>query len=446
MSTKSDLVSEAASNLRLAGPLVVAQLTFVSMGAVDTIIAGRLGAPQLAAVAVGTNVWFLLFVVFLGIFMAVSPIVSQRHGAGRPGAETGGFIRGAVALAFLLGLFWLAAMLLSAGPILDLLALEPVTRGFADGYVHAVAWSSVPLTLFFALRNGAEGYNQTRPTLWAGLAGFAVNAVLAYGLANGAWGLPALGPTGCGVATVIGGWTMVAAFIAMYRWHPRLQELDLLRPGLPRLEAQTWEIFRVGLPIALIVSAEAWLFMVGALLMARFGTEVVGAHQIAINFASVVFMVPLSIGMATSVRVGHAAGAGASAAELRLRGSAGIGLGALFAVASGLLMALVPQWIVAAYTADAGVAALAVRFLYFAAIFQIFDCVQATSNGALRGLKDTRLPMAITVSAYWLVGFPIAISLAFHTGIGPAGIWCGFIGGLAVAAIGLSLRFRHETK
>ena len=437
---------ETRANLRLAVPLVLAQLSFVGMGAVDTIIAGRLGGPQLAAVAVGANLWFMLFVPFMGLFMAVSPIVAQRHGAGRPGVETGGFLRGAVALAFLVGIVWLLSLRLGAGPVLDLLQLEPVTRGYCDGYVHAVAWSAIPLSLFFALRNGAEGYGQTRTTLWAGLSGFTVNALLAYGLANGRWGLPALGPTGCGIATVIGGATMVAAFLLMYRWHPRLRELALLRPGWPRLEAQTGEIFRIGAPIALIVTAEAWLFLIGALLMARFGTTVVAAHQIAINFASLTFMVPMSIGMATSVRVGHAVGAGAAPAVLRLRGYAGIALGALFALLSASLMALAPHPIVGAYTQVADVAALAVRFLYYAAVFQIADCVQATANGALRGLKDTRVPMLITVSAYWLIGFPIAIGLAFDAGIGPAGIWGGFIGGLAAAAAGLSLRFRHETR
>lgn len=437
---------EARANLHLAVPLVLAQLSFVSMGAVDTVIAGRLGAPQLAAVAVGANLWFMLFVPFMGLFMAVSPIVAQRYGAGRPAAETGGFVRGAVALAFLMGIVWLVSLRLGAGPVLDLLNLEAVTRHFADGYVRAVAWSALPLSLFFALRNGAEGYGQTRATLWAGLSGFVVNAVLAYGLANGRWGLPALGPTGCGVATAIGGATMVAAFALMYRWHPQLRELAVLRRGLPRMDAQTREIFRIGAPIALIVTAEAWLFLIGALLMARFGTIAVAAHQIAINFASITFMVPMSIGMATSVRVGHAAGAGASAAQLRLRGYVGITLGALFALLSASLMAFAPRLIVGAYTQVADVSALAVGFLYYAAVFQIADCVQATANGALRGLKDTRVPMLITVSAYWLIGFPIAIGLAFHAGAGPAGIWGGFIGGLAAAAVGLSLRFRRKTR
>ncbi len=441
----SNLRAEARANLRLALPLVAAQLLFISMGTVDTLVAGRLGAAPLAAVAVGSNLWFMVFVLFLGLFMAVSPIVAQHLGAGRPPAESGRFLRGALTLAVLMGLAWMLLLLGVTDPVLDLLQLEPPTRAFAEGYLRAIAPGAIPFALFFALRNAAEGAGQTRATLWAGLVGFIVNAVLAYGLANGAWGLPALGPRGCGIATAIAGATMVLAFALMYRWHPQLRALELYRRGDwdPRMASA--EVLRLGAPIALILTAEAWLFLIGALLMAPFGTATMAAHQVAINFASITFMVPLSIGLATTVRVGYAAGAGDAAAE-RLRGLAGIGLGAVFALVSASIMALLPAAIVAAYTDDAGVAALATGFLYYAAVFQIADCVQATANGALRGLKDTRLPMLITVSAYWLVGLPLAVALAFHTAIGPPGIWLGFIAGLACAAAGLAARFHHKTR
>ncbi len=441
----SDLRAEARANLRLGLPLVVAQLLFVSMGTVDTIVAGRLGAAPLAAVAVGTNLWFMIFVLFMGLFMAVSPIVAQRLGAGRPAAESGRFLRGALTLAALMGLVWMLVLLAVTDPVLNVLQLEPPTRAYAESYLRAIAPGAVPFALFFALRNAADGAGQTRATLWAGLAGFIVNAVLAYGLANGAWGLPALGPQGCGIATAIAGVVMVLAFALMYRWHPQLRGLELYRRDGWHPGAASAEVLRLGAPIALILTAEAWLFLIGALLMARFGTAAMAAHQIAINFASITFMVPLSIGMATTVRVGHAAGAG-DAAAVRLRGIAGIGLGACFALVSASVMALLPAPIVAGYTDDPGVAALATGFLYYAAVFQFADCVQATANGALRGIKDTRLPMLITVAAYWLVGLPLAVALAFETPLGPGGIWLGFIAGLACAAAGLSARFHHKTR
>jgi multidrug resistance protein, MATE family len=238
---------------------------------------------------------------------------------------------------------------------------------------------------------------------------------------------------------------MVLAFAALYRWHPRLRELEVYGRAGWRPGPATGEVLRLGGPIALIITAEAWLFLIGALLMARFGTDAVAAHQIAINFASVTFMVPLSIGMATTVRVGYAAGAG-DAAGVRLRGLAGIGMGACFAAFSAALMALLPGPIIALYTDAPGVAPLAAAFLAYAAVFQLADCVQATANGALRGIKDTRVPMLITVSAYWLVGLPLAVALAFNTAFGPAGVWLGFIAGLAVAAGGLAARFLHRTR
>jgi MATE family multidrug resistance protein len=440
------LRTEVRANLGLALPLLAAQLLFISMGTVDTIVAGRLGAAPLAAVAVGSNLWFMMFVLFWGLFMAVSPIVAQRLGAGRPAAESGLFLRGTLTLAAILGIAWMAALLAIVDPVLDILQLEAQTRSLAEGYLRAIAPGTLPFALFFALRNAAEGFGQTRATLWAGLIGFVVNALLAVGLANGKWGLPALGPVGCGIATAIAGMAMVLAFAAMYRWHPSLREMQLYgregwRPG-----PATAEVLRLGGPIALIITAEAWLFLIGALLMARFGTDAVAAHQIAINFASITFMVPMSIGLATTVRVGYAAGAGAPAAELRLRGVAGIGMGACFALVSASVMALLPALVVALYTDAPGVTKLAIGFLYYAAVFQIADCVQATSNGALRGIKDTQVPMLITVSAYWLVGLPLAVALAFQTGLGPSGIWVGFIAGLAVAALGLSLRFHRKTR
>jgi len=233
---------------------------------------------------------------------------------------------------------------------------------------------------------------------------------------------------------------MVGAYVVLFARSATLRRLTLWRWERPRLDREMFEIASVGGPIALILTAEAWLFIVGALLMARFGGEVVAAHQIASNFASLNFMVPLSIGLATTVRVGHAAGAGRHA-EVALRGRAGMLLGAAFALVSASIMTLLPGRVVAVYTDAPGVAALAVRFLAFAAVFQLADCVQATANGALRGIKDTRVPMLITVGAYWMVGLPLSAWLAFRTGLGPRGIWVGFIVGLALAAMGLSWRF-----
>jgi multidrug resistance protein, MATE family len=436
--------AEARINLKLAAPLIATQLSFIGMGTVDTIMAGRLGAKQLAAVAVGANVWFLLFILFMGLFIACSPIVAHRVGAGRPDRETGDFVRSTAVLAVLMGLVWLVILLLSIDPILDLLELEAETRAYTEGYLQALAWGTVPFCLSFLLRNVAEGYGLTRVALAAGLIGFAVNAAGDYILMYGKLGFPALGPAGCGYATAFGGLTTLVVYTWQFRFVKQLHALDIFRRGWPSLSKEVWEVMHLGGPIAAILVAEGWLFMISALLIARFGSDYVAAHQIAINFASITFMVPLSVGLATTVRVGHAAGAG-RLAEIRLRGQVGMWLGAAFALLSASAMALAPRQIVAIYTSASEIAPIATSFLYYAAVFQLFDCVQATANGALRGLKDTRVPMIVTVSAYWIIAMPLAAWLAFRTPVGPYGIWWGFIAGLSIASVGLAWRFLSKS-
>lgn len=435
--------AEMRANLHLAWPIIAAQLTFVSMGTVDTMLAGRLGASALAAVAVGANIFFLAFVMFMGLFMAVSPIVAQRLGGGRPPEETGAFLRGALGLGFWMGLLWALLLLALAPAVLDLLGLQPQTRRDAWHYLLCALPSTVPFCWSFVLRNAAEAHGLTRVPLYAGLLGLLVNALVGYGLLFGQFGLPAIGPMGTGVATSCAASLMALVYLAAYRRLPKLRALRVWQAA-PTDTAARSEVIRLGLPIAAILTAEASLFLVGALLMARFGEQAVAAHQIAINFASLTFMVPMSVGLATTVRVGLAAGAG-QRKEVALRGRAGMLLGIGFAVFSAGLMALAPGLIIGLYTDAESLRPLAVGFLAYAALFQIADCIQATANGALRGIKDTRLPMLITVTAYWIVGLPLAIYLAFFTAAGPAGIWWGFIAGLAVASAGLSLRFLRRS-
>lgn len=436
--------AELRANLVLAAPIIAAQLSFVSMGAVDSMLAGRLGASALAAVAVGSNLFFLAFVLFMGLFMAVSPVVAQRLGAGRPPAETGAFLRAALRMAVAAGLVWTLLLVLFGRPALALLELPAQTTANAWHYLLCTAASPVAFCLSFVLRNAAEAHGLTRVPLYAGLVGFSVNGGVGYLLLFGHLGLPPTGPMGTGIALSLAAWSMVAVYALAYRRLPMLRALQVFRGPAAGAESRR-ELLRVGLPIAAILTAEASLFMLGALLAARFGEDVVAAHQVAINFASVSFMVPLAVGLATTVRVGLAAGAG-DAAAVALRGRVGMLLGVAFALCSASLMALAPEFIVGLYTDAERVRPLAIGFLAYAAVFQIADCIQATANGALRGIKDTRVPMLITVTAYWIVGLPLAVALAFHSPLGPTGIWWGFIAGLAVAAVGLSLRFLRRTR
>ncbi len=438
------LRQEFRANLKLALPIIATQITFVGMGTVDTLVAGRYGPGALAGTSVGTNVWFLMFVIFSGILMACSPIIAQRVGAAREPAETGSFIRGTFVFALGLGVLWFVIMQLAVTPILALMKLSEPAQSYAAQYMRAIAWAAIPACLCFLGRNVAEGHGLPRVALTAGVVGFSINAVLAVGMTYGRFGFTEIGPVGCAWATVVATSVMVVIYVLRYIREPRLQALQVFRRGWPAWHGEGWEVLRLGLPIAAILAAESWMFNIGALLMARFGAHVVAAHQVAINFAALSFMVPLAIGYATTVRVGHAVGSGDYSA-VRLRGQAGMLLGICYSMLSASVMALFPALIVLAYTNEADVSTIAIQFLYFAAVFQIVDCIQATANGALRGIKDTRVPLLITVVAYWVIGMPFAMWLAFSTRQGQYGVWWGFIVALAIAALGLSLRFLRKT-
>ncbi|MDR3416286.1 MAG: MATE family efflux transporter [Nevskia sp.] len=438
--------AELRTNLGLALPLIAAQLAGVGMGTIDTVFAGRLGPQALAAVAVGVNFNVIFFVFFMGLFMACSPIVAHMTGAGRAPGEIGAFIDKARRLSWLVGLIWVILVNVTARPALTRLQLAPDTAALAVEFVRALSGSAFGMCLWFTLRFSAEGLGRTGPIFYAGLAGLAGNALLDWLLLFGHFGMPRLGVAGCGVATTVSSLAMAGVLALLFRRDAHLR--PFVRAAVPAPPEGLREMLRIGLPIGLILLAEAGLFVLAALLMARFGDATVAAYQIAINFAALVFMIPLGVGLATTVRVGHAAGAGDSAA-VRYRGFVGMGLGLGNAVSNAAVMSLGGGLIAALYTEDAGIAATASHFLLLAAAFQLFDGLQVTANGALRGIKDTRLPLLITLVSYWLIGLPVAWWLGFHaggTGMGPDGLWWGLTAGLGAAAAGLSLRYARQTR
>lgn len=436
--------SEAAATLRLALPLIAAQLIFMGFGVVDTIMAGRLGEQALAAIGVGFNIWMPIFVMFMGICMAVSPIVAQRIGAGRAPETIGDFLRQALLVGVALGLVWMVLIVAIAGPLVAQLGLSLEAAELAVRYLHIEAISAVFFCLCFVQRFAIEGLGDTRPVLVTGLAGFTVKLLVNVALVFGYFGAPKLGAVGAAWGTVAASVVMTGVYALQLAGLRKFRGLRLFG-GSFRVTSEALEMLRLGLPIGLILLAEAGLFGAAALLMARFGDTLVAAHLVAINFASVMFMVPLGLSLAATVRVGQAAGAGDDAG-VRFRGQVAMALSLGFALLSAALMGFAPEAIVALYTHDPRVAPAAATFLFYAALFQFFDGLQCTANGALRGLKDTRLPLAITLTAYWLVGMPVAYGLAFTAGFGPDALWWGLTAGLAAAAAGLTRRFLHKSK
>jgi MATE family, multidrug efflux pump len=434
---------ETRATVRLALPLVAGQLSAVGMGAVDVALAGHYTAHTLAAVAVGANVWVLGLVCAVGVMMALSPSVAQLDGATRH-AEIGPLFRQALWLAAGLSvLLWLGAR--HATPLLHLLGVDPVLLADAQAFLHALSWGAPGLCGYFALRGLCEGSSWTRPTMLFGLFGLAVLVPLDWILIYGKFGLPALGARGSGIANAIALWLQLLAFAAYLRFGKRFRALDLFA----RMERPDWHalghLLWVGVPMAVTLLMETGLFVIAALLVSRFGTVAIDGHQIAINVASVTFMVPLGLALAVTVRVGHAAGRG-DAGAVRCAGHAGIAMTLLTQSVSAGLMLSVPRAIAHIYSSDPRVIALAAQLLMLAGIFQFSDGIQVVSNGALRGLKDTRMPMLITVFAYWVVGMPVGAWLAFGAGRGVRGMWVGLIAGLTAAAVLLFARWHMQTR
>lgn len=437
------LRAEWTALARLGVPLIVHNLATMGMQTTDTIMAGRLSARDLAGVAVGGSLWMPVFIFILGVLMALPPIVAHLYGARRE-AEIGCYVRQGAWLAMLAALAGMV-LLWNARPLLAALGIEAEVIPLAAGYLRAISWGLPALCLYQVLRFASEGIGHTRPMLFIATAGLLLNIPANYVFMYGALGLPRLGAVGCGYASALVMWFMLALLVWYVRTQPLYRPLAIFARGeWPRAAAQR-ELLALGLPIGIGIFMEGSLFAAVALIMGTLGTTVVAAHQIAINFASIMFMVPLSLAMATTVRVGHAAGAG-DGVQARFAGSSGIALCGAFMALSALGMVLLRDVIASAYTRDAEVAALAARLLVMAAIFQLSDGLQVSGAGALRGLKDTSVPAIITVIAYWGVGLPLAWYLGVERALGPPFVWAGCIAGLTVAAVLLNWRFWHISR
>ena len=435
---RARMAREIGATVRLALPLVLAQLAAIGSNVVDAVLSGHFSTHVLGAVAVGTSVWSLAIVTGIGLMMAVPPSVSQLDGAGRRG-EIGAIFRQALWLAAMVGIgLWFVVR--HATPLFAWIGVTPDLRGDVDAFLHAISWAAPALTFYFTLRGLSEGLSLTRPSMYFSFGGLLVLVPLGYVFMYGKLGLPPQGARGCGIATALVLWLELIAFAVYVLRHRNYRGLGLL----DRFDWPHWrrlgDLMHVGVPMAVSLLAEAGLFVAVALGISRLGDDVVASHQVALNVASLFFMIPLGLAMAITVRVGHAVGRG-DASGVRYAGFCGIGLSLGTQLLSAAVMLIFPRAIASLYTHQPDVIDLAVQLLILAGLFQFSDGIQVASNGALRGLKDTRVPMAITLFAYWGVGMPVGWWLAFHRGLGARGMWMGLIAGLSMAAVLLFVRF-----
>jgi len=435
---------EARALARLAGPLIVNNLSIAGMQFADAVMAGRLGAESLAAVAVGGSVWFLCFTLCLGLMMAISPITARHFGAGNM-SLIGRYTRQGLWLAVVLGLSLFTLVQLFAGPLLVFIGVDPEFRDLTIDYAEAIIYGAPAITAFLAFRFTTEGIGFMRPIMYTSLFALTCNVFLNYVLMYGHFGLPAYGAVGCGMASAITMWLMFFMLGTIVYLHPIYKPLNIFERVSPLRLPVLKEIAALGMPIAITITAEAGLFSAVSILVGTRGANITAAHQIALNFASTLFMIPLAFSAAITVTIGHALGAGNSAAA-RHGGLTGIVMCMLFMTFSAAFLLLFRDVVVNLYTDDPSVQAIAISLLLMAAVFQIADGIQIGAAGALRGYKDTKKPMVINMFAYWALGFPLAYLAAITFRSPPAYIWAGFVLGLSVAAVLLTIRFLRISK
>ena len=431
----------------LAAPLVAGHVSTGLIGFVDNVLAGHHGTGTLAGVAIGTALFWLPVIVPMGTLMALPPTVSQLDGAGRRG-EIGAVFRQALWLAAMLGLLMFAFMTVVVHALGPMGIAAEIIPG-ATAFLHGIRWGVPALTLFYCMRYLSEGLHWTLPTMVLSAAGLLVLLPLGYVLTFGRFGAPEMGAAGLGLASAVMLWLQMLGFLVVLWRSRRFADLQLFA----RFDPPSWTMIRgllaTGLPIGVTVLMEGGLFIAAALLIGRLDGVSAAAHQIAVNVATLCFMVPMGLAEATTVRVGHAMGRN-DLAGVRRAAHAGYAIVLGTQLLSALTLALGNEWVVGFYTADAAVAALAASLLLYAAAFQFPDGVQVLSAGALRGLKDTRMPMLLAGLAYWGVGMPLGAVLSLGLGgftpaMGPRGMWIGLIAGLSVAAVLLGLRFHRSS-
>ncbi|OEY66224.1 MATE family efflux transporter [Marinobacter sp. X15-166B] len=425
----------------LGGPILIAQLAQMGNGVIDTVMAGHASAEDLAGVGIGSSLWMPLFLLFMGTLSALQPIISGFRGARTfsqimPVTWQGIYIAGAGALIMIL-------LLTSVHPVLEVLRLESGTARITQGYLRAFAWGIPALLLITALRGLTDGLGRTQVIMAFSMLGMLINLPLNYIFIYGKLGLPAMGGIGCGWATSISNGIAAIGLLIYLNRSRAFRRFNLLagwlKPDLPTIRY----ILRLGIPIGFTIFVEASMFSVIALFLAPLGPVVVAGHQIALNVVSVVFMLPLSLGMALTLRVSFLVGARAPASARLLSRSALI-LAAAIALLFASLLFIFKAPIAALYTSDPAVQAVTLSLLMYAAVFQIADVIQITCISALRGYKDTRWPMAIMLFSFWGLGLPMGHTLTFTDlvvpAMGAAGFWVGITAGLVSAGVLLGVR------
>ncbi len=439
---------ELRATLGIAGPLAAANLLQMLTYAVDVIFIARLGEDQLAGSALAVSLFGLVLWALTGLTGSVAPLIAEAVGARAPALRpVRRTVRMALWLAVAAGIFGTGVCLL-LDPIMRLSGQQPEIIGFANEYNGVIVFSMVPMLLAGVLRNFVSALG--RPLFATAITGLGifVNGIANYAFIFGELGAPAMGLRGAAVATIITAFFTLGCYVLAIRMDRRLHRYHIFG----RLWAPDWlrmrQLFAIGAPIALTITAEAGIFGTAAFLMGRFGAAELAGHTVALQLASLAFQVPFGVGQAAAIRVGYHYGA-RDAVGVGRAGWVAIAIGAGFMTLTAGAMVLFPETLLRIYVdpdapANAALVAFALQYLVLAAIFQLADGVQAVAAGSLRGLQDTRVPMWIAIFSYWVPGIGLSIGLGFFTPLQGTGVWIGLATGLFFAAVLLMWRWHRR--
>ena len=459
MMTKNRFFSlnEARRFLALGLPVLVTQIAQMGMNFVDTAMTGQASTADMAAVAVSGSIWVPVSLLGMGCLLSLPAMMAHLVGGGEQ-QRTPHLLRQGLWLSTLLSLV-LMGVFAFLSLHLELFGLDAELAPLAAGYLRAMLFGLPGMMLFVNVRGFLEGYARTRPAMLVGLLGLALNVPCNYVLIYGKLGLPQLGAVGCGVATALCYWFMGLTLALYARREARCRKLGplFLPLLLPRTAGEggearrvdwplVWRIFRIGLPGALAACFEASLFAVTALLLAPLGKVVVAGHQIAMNFSSIVYMLPLSLNITAAIRVGQSVGAG-RLGRARLSARTALCMGAVSSLIIAACTALFREQIVHIYNDDPAVTALAMSLLLLGSCYQLVDALQTISIGILRAYNDTRIISLVCFTSYWIIGLPLGFTLArtdwLVPAMGPAGFWISYIVALGFGALCYLIRVHH---
>jgi MATE family multidrug resistance protein len=437
------IADEAKPMLRLAVPIVMAELGWMSMGIVDTMMVGRQtdSAVAIGAVSLGSILYYVVAIFGTGLMLGLDTLVSHSYGSGDLQDAHRSLVNGvylSLALApVLMGVTWLW------GPLLRALNIQQPLLAQTIPYLHALNWSTLPLLLYFVFRRYLQGINLAKPVMFSLLSANLVNLLCNWTFIYGHLGMRAMGTVGSGWATCVGRIYM-AAVLMIYCVYYDLRYKTGLRQASRRVHLpRVWKLVTLGFPAATQLGLEVGVFAAATAMISKLGAIPLASHQVALNTASFSYMVPLGVGSAAAVRVGQALGRRDAHAASRA-GWTALALGAGFMSCTAIAFFLVPQYIVRIYSPDPAILKAATRLLYVAAFFQLFDGLQAVATGALRGAGDTRAPMICSVLLYWLLGLPLGYYLCFFRGSGAVGIWTGLCVALILIGCALLLLWRRK--